>query len=255
MSASPLKLDRLASCFIRGFVQLEQAIRPVAVGNFGPVTMARWPESGRRGETYTEEFFAVEADPRAIITAVHTANPGPNHFVSDIHSYRGPMRDEFKEVGYHYGGSEPFMVLDLTQLMLTESAHSVVDVTDLALAECLVAAQIRDSASVRPTTRAHLDDASFLLKTIIIDNEPVAGGKGVLIDDMLYVSDISTLPSHRHKGLAAAIMTALQESAREKGARFAVLSATDMAANLYRKLGYEQKATLDYYHPSESHPQ
>jgi GNAT superfamily N-acetyltransferase len=175
--------------------------------------------------------------------------PGADHFLSDIYDLRGPAQDKYATLGYRFGGSEPLMVLDLGTVNALSLPHAVLDVTDKTLADRLTAAQIREQASIRPTSQAQIDDPTILIKAIVIDGEPVAGGKGVLTGNNLYVSDISTVLSHRNQGLAAAIMTALHTSARARGGKLAVLSATAMAANLYQKLGYHEVATLDFFHP------
>ena len=253
MTIIPPRLADAVDQFVTGFLHLERAMRPVDDSAVPPVRHLHWPETGRRGERWTDEYFALDADPAAVIAAIRSTNPGPHHFLSDIYSSRGRARAMYQALGYHLTVFEPLMILDLSH-PLKSPRHHVEDSVDLAVARRLTDAQIREHGSVRPTSQTQIDDPNILLEIINVGGEPVAGGKGVLLGDALYVSDISTLPSHRKQGLAASIMTALHATARDRGAHYAVLSATEMAASLYRTMGYQELAQIDFYSPAPVDP-
>lgn len=246
------KLAHIYRQFITGFAALDRAFRPVEKSEINGIVRIHWPAEGRRGSTWTDEFFAWESDPAVTLAAVQSCMPGPRHYLTDA-SASGPSNRAFFEAnGYVFEDFEPLMTLALAGRPRPDSGHTVSSITDLELANRLTAAQHAAGSSPRPTSQTQIDDPTIVLKIALAGDEPAAAGKGVLVEDAFYISDITTLPSHRKQGYAAAIMEALHADAESLGARFAVLCASGMAANLYRTLGYQDRATVDLYLPTNA---
>ena len=124
MTTFPPRLAVVVDRFVTGFLHLEQAMRPVVDSVVAPVRHLHWPETGRRGERWTDEYFALDADPAAVIAAIRSTNPGPHHFLSDVYSSRARADDGYRALGYHLTVFEPLMILDLS-LPLKSPRHQV----------------------------------------------------------------------------------------------------------------------------------
>jgi predicted acetyltransferase len=59
-----------------------------------------------------------------------------------------------------------------------------------------------------------------------------------------YVSRVYTAEAHRGQGLARALMTRLLADNRARGARWSVLTASQMGEPLYARLGYRALGTI-----------
>ena len=80
--------------------------------------------------------------------------------------------------------------------------------------------------------------------------EIVAAGEGCLTGSTVGLYGISTLAAWRRRGYAAAICTAILAEAATRGARVAVLQASDDGAGLYRRLGFQEIGRCTEYKPS-----
>ncbi len=70
------------------------------------------------------------------------------------------------------------------------------------------------------------------------DGQPVASATGVLVDGVVAVFGVGTLPSHRRQGLGSAVTLAVLHRARDQGADLAYLNPSDLGYGAYRKLGF-----------------
>ena len=78
---------------------------------------------------------------------------------------------------------------------------------------------------------------------------PAAVARGVLTDDWLGVSAVTVAPEHRRRGLATAVMAALQRWAAGQGATSVYLQVTagnDGARALYRRAGFIEHHRYHY---------
>lgn len=104
-------------------------------------------------------------------------------------------------------------------------------------------ARYRDGRGAEPAARALLtrhDHAMFATVTGS-DGEPVAIGRGAVDDDWLAVGAVEVAPDHRRRGLARAVVNALEDWAAGEGATRAHLEVSEdnpAALALYDSLGY-----------------
>jgi ribosomal protein S18 acetylase RimI-like enzyme len=247
-----LDLAEVYRLFIDAFVHLESSAATVLCHQRGPVTHLEWPNEGRRGGRYHHEFFALDQDPQTIIDVVKSVDPQQPYFISEVYGSRSRQLDAFTSAGFAFESTEPIMTRVLGGDEADSDSPVVADVTDSALADRVFQAFAAANSGPRRTTQAQIDDPATLIKSVFIDGEPAAHGKGILIENALYITDIGTIPAFRKRGLGGAIMTALHHEAQKRGARHAILSATQMAAPLYRSLGYTDVGTLDIYIPAST---
>ena len=76
---------------------------------------------------------------------------------------------------------------------------------------------------------------------VLVDGEVVSYGDLYLDGDVAQVEDVATLPEHRGRGYASAVVLRAVAEARAAGAKlvFLVADAEDWPKELYRKLGFE----------------
>jgi len=80
--------------------------------------------------------------------------------------------------------------------------------------------------------------------------EVVAAGEGCLTGDVVGLYGISTLTAWRRRGYGASICAAILSEAERRGARTAVLQASDDGAGLYRRLGFREIGHCTEYKPT-----
>ncbi|GAA1478188.1 hypothetical protein GCM10009623_26340 [Nocardioides aestuarii] len=69
--------------------------------------------------------------------------------------------------------------------------------------------------------------------------EPVAVGSGWIDDGTIGLYNIATVESARGRGIGYAVTGALLQAGHERGARQAILHATDLGRPVYERLGFE----------------
>ena len=255
-SAAPLntELTDIIDPVIRGFARLERGVYPVLELESGPVRFLRWPETGRRGAEFSEEFFALDLDPAKVLAAVRAARPGPDHLIAEIAARTEPATDAYLAAGYEFGSAEPLLVADLTDdnSLARAGATEAERVTSMAEVEQILAAQASVGYPARLFSQALLDDPGVGIRAIFVDGAFAAIGKLAMVETGGYVTDVQTMPEHRRQGLAETIMRQLHADARGAGLTRAVLTSTAMARPLYERLGYRQLATVTIYATPES---
>jgi len=81
-----------------------------------------------------------------------------------------------------------------------------------------------------------------------VDDRPVTTATALLLDGLLYVALVATLPEYRRRGYAEAVMRkALTEASRAHGVERTVLHASDMGFPVYRDMGYRTVRKFDLY--------
>ena len=249
MSAvDPSLLADIVDPIIRGFALLERGVHPVLELRSGPIRFLRWPETGRRGAEFSEEFFALDIDPAEVLAAVRAAQPGSDHLIAEISAQMEPATDAWLAAGYEFGSTEPLMAADLSEDNSTPrtgvAAHSVSTMTQV---EQILAAQASVGYPPRLFSQALLDDLSISIRAIFVDGRFAAIGKLALVESGAYITDVMTMPDYRRQGLGEAIMRQLHAEARAAGLTRAALTSTAMARPLYERLGYREVATVTIY--------
>ena len=78
----------------------------------------------------------------------------------------------------------------------------------------------------------------ILALAIAGNGDVAAGGRLVLIDDVAVFDQIQTSEAYRRKGLGRAVMRGLESAAAQRGARLAMLVATEAGCALYTSIGW-----------------
>jgi GNAT superfamily N-acetyltransferase len=96
------------------------------------------------------------------------------------------------------------------------------------------------------------EDAVFA--SVRLDDGPLAAvGRGALTDGWLGVTAVTVAEEHRRRGLATAVMAALQEWAAERGAHsvyLQVVAGNGPARALYRRTGFIEHHRYHYRRPA-----
>lgn len=82
------------------------------------------------------------------------------------------------------------------------------------------------------------EDGELLRAAVLADGVPVAQARIALLGDTALFDQVATDEAHRRKGLGRALMHALSNGARERGASRGLLSATEMGRRLYETIGW-----------------
>ena len=83
-----------------------------------------------------------------------------------------------------------------------------------------------------------LDDPAFRLVVGYVDDEPVAGAAAIISDTVVGIYAVGTAEHARRRGYGRALTWAAVQAGVEAGCHVAVLQSTEMAAGLYRSMGF-----------------
>ena len=82
--------------------------------------------------------------------------------------------------------------------------------------------------------------------------EPVTSSAVFLLDDCFYVGWVATVPEHKHKGFASAVMReSLAAASRDHGWKRSVLHASTAGRGIYERMSYRAVAEHALYLPSD----
>lgn len=249
--ARPESKDHAEAAFdliIRGFARLERGVHPVVEGVAGPARFLRWPERGRRGQEFSEEFFALDQDPAAVLAAVRETRPGPDHLIAEVSVRNQPAQEAYFAAGYEFGSQEPLMVADLTEAnSLPDPSLTCSRVATMGEVDQILAAQQSAGYPQRLFSQALLDDPGISIRAAFRDGGFAAIGKLAIVESGVYITDVMTMPEQRRQGFGATVMRGLHTDARAAGAERSVLTSTAMARSLYERLGYRQIGLVTLY--------
>jgi GNAT superfamily N-acetyltransferase len=79
------------------------------------------------------------------------------------------------------------------------------------------------------------------------DGQPVGGSLMLLGEAVAGLFAVGTVPEARRHGVGAAVTRAPLREARDRGYRYAILSASSMGESVYRRLGFVEYCRLETY--------
>ncbi|HET6831628.1 MAG TPA: GNAT family N-acetyltransferase [Solirubrobacterales bacterium] len=86
----------------------------------------------------------------------------------------------------------------------------------------------------------------------LVDGEPVACALVIASGDDACVSAVATLPEHRGRGLAGALISRLLTAAGERGVRTGSLQASKAGAPVYERLGFADLGFIELWERREA---
>jgi ribosomal protein S18 acetylase RimI-like enzyme len=163
------------------------------------------------------------------------ARPDAAHLLTDLMAARGMA----------VAAEVPLMVIDEPNSLRTLPATDGLAIRVLAPAEAdqharVVAAGFE--APVEPFLQLMTPEVLALpgLRCYLgeLDGEPATTGLGVTIGPYVAIFNIATPPSHRRRGLAAALTARAVKDGFENGATWAWLQSSEAGYKLYERLGF-----------------
>ncbi len=175
----------------------------------------RWPE--------VDGFYTLDVTPAEVIKIIQRYGPDPKHLVTAIDFSPDSQKDAYLELGYRLlPWAQPFMVKPLSELPDLDKPSFV---------------QMHQT----PTT------ADYWVEE---DGQPVCWGKSMMTSaNAIYVSGMETLPTHRRRGLASALLRRIHDDALASGANHSVLCSTPLGLPLYLAAGYDVLAYMQAFVP------
>ena len=229
-------------CFTRSYTYpyVSEKIFPVWVMHDDPV---RGPEKQRNTEWVACGISPSEMDR---IVGKHDFGRYALCYMRELDQPDGPVRREFREMGYRLGHTEPFFVHRLSKLPRPETNCTIERVSNQELADKLA------KAAGRKQILSHLiSDANSPIRqyVAIMGNELIAWVRSITVGDSTWCSNLYVAPAFRRRGVAKALMAKMLGEDKAHGFKASVLLASHTGAKLYPQLGYEQIGELFIYTP------
>jgi GNAT superfamily N-acetyltransferase len=259
-----LRIDQAIDVFTESFAFVRSLTRPAQTLRHGPLWIVRDDPAAplRKNETpRLEEVFTHSHAVEDALAALQAYAPRGRHMLGlfETPAYSAVMlKAGMKAMGYRLCGSETFFVCDLS----VTSAHwksapqlpagcVIRRVTSPEEArEAFTAIHGRNKRSVQPGYFAGARP-QVRMYYAVSDGMPVAHALSVhLHKRAAWVHDVFTLPAHRRRGLAGALMNHMLRDDAAHGAAYSVLLASHTGALLYPQMGYAAISNLLMFMPA-----
>ncbi len=219
---------------------------PVKMGGFNGVVRAslRPEEVGRKVAEVTDLFRRRETSWNWAV--------GPTSQPTDLGRH-------LQEHGMKVGGSEQAMAADLHALN-----------TDVPKPEGLTVVRVRDARTLHGYMHAMVtgfgppedfsrqwrrvfeclglgEDVPFQHYLGLLNGQAVASSSVFYGGGVAGIYMVATVPSARGRGIASYMTATPLLDARHLGYRAAILQATEMGSNIYRRLGFQTYGTFNFY--------
>lgn len=203
-----------------------------------------------RKEPYRkEEWVAHGVAPRKIDQIVRRHARGWYSIcaIRKLHEPAKPIQDGFRELGYRFMFTEPWMVHDLRRIPrhAPPRGFTIERVRDEAMANLLA-----KHARSRQMLPEHLKPGSPLRQYVVLHGGRIVGWVGsVLTGRTTWCRNMFVVSAFRRRGLGRALVSRMLRDDKAAGARYSFLGASTVGATLYRATGYTQIAELMLFVP------
>lgn len=245
-----MDLPSAIDVFTQGFAVARSRTHPYLVKRTGGLwIMQDAPRKSAKQHLRRREVIALGADP-AKVAKVARAARDDRYVICAFHDGQGrreELEEAYKRLGFRYIIHEPMFVRKLPPAPRGRTPMPVKRVTDVATARLIAKAARRRQIDEKDLAD---DDASVRLFAAKADGEPVGWVSSIRTrPDASWVSNLYVDPAHRKLGVGASLMRCMLRDDLSRGIHWSVLLASQAGARLYRKLGYDQIATLQMFTP------
>jgi ribosomal protein S18 acetylase RimI-like enzyme len=236
--------DGAARIYAENFASLLSIVQPVETRSFPPGIWQHFPNR-RKWYRTTDEFYVLQGNPDAVITAIRATDAGPDQVIDVIGP--DPSQDDpvYQAAGFSCDDVEILMDRPITP---EDADHP----DDPRIVDILTGEQIaklaevwnngRDANNYQPIIAAHNVAPGLVHRFIEIDGEAAAYGRAMIVGTDALLCDVNAFPGFRRRGLGRAVMESLHAGLARAAATRVVLTATEMGLSLYEQLGYRTLA-------------
>jgi GNAT superfamily N-acetyltransferase len=181
----------------------------------------------------------------------------PFHWHVGPTSEPADLGDLLEFYGIGHDEDEPGMALDLLS-----PTPELPEVSRLVIEEVLAGNRLRQwsqttfcgapQEAVECVLTAHSslplgDKSPISLYLGLVNGAPVATVKLFYAAGVAYIGRVVTVPAYRRQGIGTQMTLHAMHTARQAGYRIAVLTASPMGVNIYRRLGFYECCTISTY--------
>jgi GNAT superfamily N-acetyltransferase len=241
--ANKAEVERAIEVFVRGFSSMKSQTHPYEYRCIEGVWVMRDTARSRPLDYRKEEWITYGGIP-SVVDALARQHTRGRFFVGamcDLRQSTAELRDAYKALGYRLLASEPLFVHCLKRIpRATAAAVQLEQVGTSALAE-----RLGKATRSRPIAPEHLKADAPFRQYVALEGEEIVGWvRGIAAGASTWCSNMFVLPSHRRRGIGAALLARMLRDDRSHGAESSVLLASHAGALLYPKVGYKQIGTL-----------
>ncbi|MBI5931263.1 MAG: GNAT family N-acetyltransferase [Chloroflexi bacterium] len=235
-----------ADAFLKSYTEIFAAIYDTTTSNLGAVQVAYYGDT--EVASFELEFFAVDAEPAAVVEAVRSYPIQPHEtYVLNVAQPNETPDTTYTRLGFQYKRTYPLYGIE---------HPAALDVGKIAVFEVKRPAQamyVNETHMQHEPMPVHIvgepNIRQFFAK---IDGQAVGWIQLIqTVPNIAYINNLYTLPDFRRRGVAGALLNRVHQVCTEDGITQILLVPSEMAQHFYTTHGYQPLLYFSVWRPAE----
>lgn len=229
-----LKNRWAAEAFLKSYTEIFAAIYDTTTQDLGAVQVAYYGDA--EVASFQMEFFAVEAEPSAVLEAIraYPIQPDETYVLNVAHADETPDTT-YANLGYQYQRTYPLYGIE---------SPPALDVPKIAVFEVKRPAQamyVNETHLQHEPMPVHIVGHPAIRQFFAKIEGQAVGWIQVIqaVPNIAYINNLYTLPDFRRRGVAGALLNRVHQVGVENGVTRILLIPSEMAKHFYATHGYQ----------------
>lgn len=235
--------------FLKSYADIFSAIYDSTHTDLGPVLVADYDDVEVASFQY--EFFALEADPSAVVEAIrnYPMRPGDTYVLNTAHAEEIPdtVTNQYPSLGYEYSNNYLLAGIELP---------APLKVPEIPVHEVTRTAQamfVNETHLQYEPMPAHLVSEPHIRQFYAeLDGQAVGWIQLInTVPEIVYINNLYTLPAYRRRGVAGALLNRVHLECAALGIKWIILIPSVMALSFYGRHGYQPLLYFTVWRPAD----
>jgi GNAT superfamily N-acetyltransferase len=233
----------LADTFIDAIARFELNPQIDSIETYGTTRSTVFP-NGRAGTSLTREIFLFDLGAEEALGQARAIAANSPHMLT---LFGERVRDDlaiYEANGYEPNGEWIIMVRPSSAPVSLPGDERALRIEDKAIEDRVIAAIFEHGGTEHPVGTGHFADPAVFQYWMPVDGVPASFGRMVMLGDRSYLGEVMTFPPYRRQGHAATIVRRVLDDSVTAGAKDCMLVSTEMAHDLYLKMGFRDVTSV-----------